>query len=170
MIDSFREIKVSPPGYLHRSILEVLLCDRLNRLDDQNTHKRLQLSTKIPISVRIKDPHGNPETVEGKADWAFGYWRGKHDIRPILLVILEAKTDGETIVDMPQLLVCIAAAHRAHRFRNKRGVFGVLSDSKRFTFAVVYGRKFFTSRCFDWFTEEAIILKYIDTMLRSVVK
>ena len=90
-----------------RTVLDLIIMDRLRHLEDRDAHHRLQVSAEVPVSIRIRDVYGNSEIVKGRADWALGYGTEKSDTGAILLIV-EAKPYESAAVGMPQLLVCMA--------------------------------------------------------------
>ena len=153
-----------------RTVLDLIIMDRLRHLEDRDTHHRLQVSAEVPVSIRIKDIYGNNEIVKGKADWALGYGANKSDTGAILLVV-EAKPYESAAVGMPQLLVYMAAVYEARQNRINRSVFGMVSDSKEFRFSFLdEKKKLFTTRPFTWLSEQSTIIAYIDMMLINAIE
>lgn len=153
-----------------RTVLDLIIIDRLRHLKDRHAHDRLQISAEVPVSIRIKDTYGNNEIVKGRADWAMGYGTDKSDTGAILL-ILEAKPYDSPAVGLPQLLVCMAAVHEARKNRANNSVFGMVSDSKEFRFSFLdEKKKLFTSRPFAWVIERKTIIAYIDMMLINAIE
>ena len=155
-----------------RTVLDLLILDRLRHLKDKDTFHRLQVSAEVPVSIRMTDIYGNQEIVKGRADWALGYGTQKSDTGAILLVI-EAKPYENAAVGMPQLLVYMAAVYEARRSqdRTNKSVFGMVSDSKEFRFCLLdENKKFSTTRTFTWVMEQSLILAYIDMMLINAIE
>ena len=153
-----------------RTVLDLLIMDRLRQLEDRDTYHRLQVSAEVPVAIRVKDIYGNNEMIKGRADWALGYGADKSDTGAILLIV-EAKPYESAPVGMPQLLVYMAAVHKARQNRVNKSVFGMVSDSKEFRFAFLdEKKKLFTTRPFTWIIEQSIIIAYIDMMLINAIE
>ncbi len=153
-----------------RTVLDLIIMDRLRHLEDRDTYHRLQVSAEVPVSIRIKDIYGNNEIVKGRADWVLGYGTDKSDTGAILLVV-EAKPYESAAVGMPQLLVYMAAVYEARQKRVNKSVFGMVSDSKEFRFSFLdEKKKLFTTRPFTWVTEQSTVIAYIDMMLINAIE
>lgn len=107
---------------------------------DNDSHHSLQVSAEVPASIRIQDIYGSSEIVKGRADWVFGYGTDESDTGSIILVV-ETKPYESAPVGMPQLVVCMAAAHEARQDRVNSSVFRMVSDSKEFRFCFLNGQK-----------------------------
>lgn len=152
------------------AVLDLVIIDRLRHLEDKDSHRRLQVSAAVRVSIQVKDIYGDTELVKGRADWALGYGTEKSDTGSILLV-LEAKPYEQAPVGMPQLLVYMAAVHEARKDRVNRSVFGMVSDSKECRFCFLNEqKKFFVTRPFIWAIERSTIIAYIDTMLQNAIE
>ncbi len=155
-----------------RTVLDLIIVDRLRHLEDRDTHHRLKVSAEVPVSIRIKDIYGNNEIIKGRADWALGYGIEKSDTGAILLIV-EAKPYESAAVGMPQLLVYMAGVYeaRARQDRVNKSVFGMVSDSREFRFSFLNEKKkFFTSKPFIWAIEQSTIIAYIDMMLINAIE
>ena len=155
-----------------RTVLDLIMIDRLRELKDKDAFFRLQISAEVAISVQATDTYGNPERVKGRAHWALGYGHDKDNTGAILLVV-EAKPYQAAAVGMPQLLVYMAGVQAARMKQNhtNTSVFGMLSDSRNFQFAFLdKDKKFFTTKFFIWHIEQSTILAYIDTMLKHAIE
>jgi hypothetical protein len=156
---------------LSRTILDLILVDRLRHLEDKDAFHRLILSAEVPVSVKIKIDD-KPELANGRADWALGYGRNKANTGSILIVV-EAKPRENASVGLPQLLVYMAAVQEARLGHTNKDVFGMLSDSKEFRFAFLdSNKKFYESLPFFWRLrqQQQVILSYIDTMLLDAIQ
>lgn len=153
-----------------RTVLDLIIMDRLRHLEDKDAHHRLQVSAEVPVSIRIQDVYGNHELVKGRVDWALGYGTDKNDTGSILIVV-EAKPYESAPVGMPQLLVYMAAVQEARRDRVNSSVFGMVSDSKEFRFCFLNPQKrLFTSEPLTWATKQSTIIAYIDMMLMNAIE
>lgn len=153
-----------------RTVIDLIIMDRLRHCEDTDSHHRLQISAEVPVSIRIQDLYGNHEMVKGRADWALGYGTDKNDTGSILLVV-EAKPYESAPVGMPQLLVYMAAVQEARQGRVNSSVFGMVSDSKEFRFCFLNGqKKLFTSEPLTWATKQSTIIAYIDMMLMNAIE
>lgn len=153
-----------------RTIIDLIILDRLKHLEDHSAAHRLQVSAEVPVSVRIRDVYGNDQLVRGRADWALGYGTTKSETGAILLMV-EAKPNEAASVGMPQLLVYMAAVQDARRDRVNRTVFGMLTDSDEFRFAFLdEKRKLFVSRPLLWAIDQNLIITYIDNILIDAIE
>ena len=155
-----------------RTILDLIIHDRLRHLEDRDAHHHLQISAEVPVSIHTKDFYGNNEIVKGRVDWALGYGAKKSNTGAVLLVV-EAKPYNSAAVGMPQLLVYMAGVHeaRARQKQVNKSVYGVVSDSKEFRFAFLNEKKkFFTSEPYLWLTKQSTIIAYIDMMLINAIE
>lgn len=153
-----------------RTVLDLIIMDLLRHLEDKDAHHRLQVSTEVPVSIRIQDVYGIHEIVKARADWALGYGTDKNDTGSILLVV-EANPYESAPVGMPQLLVYMAAVQEARQDRVNSSVFGMVSDSKEFRFCFLNAQKtLFTSEPFTWATKQSTIIAYIDMMLMNAIE
>lgn len=144
--------------------------DRLCHLEDRDSYHRLQVTAEIPVKIRIKNLYGNEEMIKGRADWALGYGANKTDTGA-LLIVAEAKPYASAAVGLPQLLVYMAAVFEARKDRINQSVFGMLSDSRAFSFAFLDDqKKLFTTKWFIWTVEESTIIGYLDMMLLSAIE
>lgn len=153
-----------------RTIIDLIILDRLKNLKDHSAAHRLQVSAEVPISIRTKDVYGDDELIRGRADWALGYGATKNDTGAILLMV-EAKPNESASIGMPQLLVYMAAVQDARHDRINRSVFGMLTDSDEFRFAFLDDtRKLFVSKPLMWALEQDLIIAYIDTILLDAIE
>jgi hypothetical protein len=155
---------------LARTVLDLILVDRLQHLDDEDTYRQLRLSAEVPVSLPICDDDGKHELVKGRADWALGYGNDKTTTGSILVAI-EAKPRQRAQVGLPQLLVYMAAIQEARRGYINNVVFGMVSDSREFRFAFLDSDKeFHDSRPFFWGLDKQVILSYIDAMVLDAIQ
>ena len=122
------------------------------------------------MSVKYVDERGKPVLLKGRADWALGYGTDKRNTGS-LLIIVEAKSAGNELVGMPQMLVYMSAVQEARRDRTNKTVFGMLSDSTFYTFACLDNNKrLFISRTFQWILDRQAILRHIDHILLDAIQ
>ena len=152
-----------------RTILDLILVDRLYHLEDKDSSRRLQLSAEVTMSVKASDTYGNPELLRGRADWALGYGQTKVDIGAILLIV-EAKPFENFHIGLPQLVVYMASVYEARKGKTNRTVFGMVSDAKDFKFTFLNeNKKLFISESYSWVKRQSTILSYIDMMLENAI-
>lgn len=122
------------------TVRDLTIMDRLRYLEDNDSHHPLQVSVEVPASIRIQDIYGNSEIIKGRADWVFGYGTDESHTGSIILVV-ETKPYESAPVGIPQLVLCMAAAHEARQDRVDSSVFRMVSDSKEFRFCFLNGQK-----------------------------
>lgn len=151
-------------------MLDLVILDRLNKLNDEGSHENLRLIAEVPLAVHFQDFRGQHIIVRGRADRALGYGAEKPDTDCVLLVV-EAKSRDNASTGMAQLLVYMAAAHQAREDKKNRTVFGMLSDAKQYSFARLDNDKNLSiSRVFVWHHEQDQILRYLDIVLRNAIE
>jgi len=154
---------------LARTVLDLLLVDRLHHLEDEDTFRQLRLSAEVPVSVPIC-VNGKHELVKGRADWALGYGNNKAETGSILVAV-EAKPRQQASVGLPQLLVYMAAIQEARRGYTNNVVFGMVSDSREFRFAFLdLDKEFHDSRPLIWRRDKQVVISYIDAMLLDAIQ
>lgn len=152
-----------------RTILDLIILDRLNALQDQTAHKRLLLGTEVNIAIEADDD-GKPIIIRGRADWAIGYGSSTSNTGN-LLIIAEAKRYGSASVGIPQLLIYMAAAQDDRSERLNKTIWGILSDGREFYFlCLTENRKLLRSRVLEWRFDSSDILRHIDTILRDAIQ
>jgi hypothetical protein len=155
---------------LSRTVLDLILIDRLQHLEDKDAFHQLILSAKVPVSVNTLDQFGKPELIKGRADWVLGYGKTKAHTGSILIIV-ESKAYGSASIGVAQMLVYMAAVHEARRGYTNDSVFGMLSDSEEFRFAFLdSNKKFHRSRLFEWYIDQQTIISYIDAMLLDAIQ
>lgn len=147
------------------------MVDRLQHLEDKDAYHRLQITAEVPLFVRITNIDGESVIVKGRADWTLGYGQNKSETGSVL-VCVEAKPFASVAFGLPQLLVYMVAIFEARATtRVNNSVLGMVSDGEYFTFLFLDGKKkLFVSRIYDWRSQKATILAYIDMMLLSAIK
>lgn len=147
---------------LPRTILDLLLLDRLRQLEEKDTHRFLQYSIKVALSMYVKDDDGNDEKIKGEAGWVIGYGADKARTGSIFLV-LEAESTDLALAGMAQLLLTMTAVQISRR---NRVIYGMLSDGNTFQFAFLdQDKKLCTSKSFEWLWDQSTIVAYIDKIL-----
>lgn len=153
-----------------RTVLNLIVIDRLRHLEDRGAHHRPLISADVPVTHLIKDDSGHDKIVKGRADLALGYGTNKNNTGAILSVV-EAKPFEPTPVGMPQLLVCMAAVHEAREGRKIRSVFGMISSGREFRFGFLNEeKKFSQSKRLTWKEGQATIIAYVDMMLLKAIE
>jgi hypothetical protein len=159
------------PESLTRTILDILLCDRLEKLDDAGSRKRLRIVPEaiMEFSTTIGSIR---KRISGRCDWALGYMDDKSKLQE-MLVVIEAKSPGNLGTALPQLLTYLASVQAARVASNKTNkvVFGLATDSTQFQFAVLReNKKLFLSKYLDWWTEKTAVVAFLDHILRDAIE
>ena len=157
--------------YATVTMLDLILLDRLEKLEDQNAYHRIRLKPEVPISVTINTTDNAREEFNGRMDWALNYETGRHVKPGAILIIWEAKRVGYALTGLPQLLVYMTGVLESRRDRTNQSVFGVLSGAGTFLFAFLDDkRKFYTSKPYTWVDDQSTILSYIDAILLDAIE
>ncbi|KAL9120533.1 MAG: hypothetical protein Q9187_002908, partial [Circinaria calcarea] len=170
-LKSSRYILARHDESLSRTILDLILVDRLNQLEDKDTYHHLLVSAEVPVSIKVKDIDGGDVIYNGRADWTIGYGKTKSETGSILVVV-EAKPLENGVSGLPQLLIYMAAIHEARRLQEKtnQSVFGIVSDGGDFTFAFLdQNKKLYVSQKLQWVLHSSTILSYIDMILLDAI-
>jgi hypothetical protein len=155
---------------LSRTVLDLILVDRLRHLEDKDEFHKLLLSAEVPVSVNIQGQFGGPELIRGRADWVLGYGKDKTNTGSILMVV-EAKRSQNATIGLAQMLVYMAAVQEARLGHTNNTIFGMLSDSKEFKFALLdSNKKFYVSSPLFWYKDQQAIISYIDAMLLDAIQ
>ncbi|KAL4962178.1 uncharacterized protein BDV14DRAFT_178838 [Aspergillus stella-maris] len=152
-----------------RTILDVLFCDRLKRLRDNEAEKHLNWFPEVSLSVQSKLHN---LLIQGRADWCLAYWDSKAALQTAL-VVLEAKKSGMAQTALPQLIIYLAAVQDSRKSSRKinSSIFGLISDSEDYRFAWLdENRHLFVSETFSWVTKKAEIVEWIDRILRDSIE
>ena len=153
-----------------RTILDLILVDRLNNLQDKDAYHKLLLCAEVTLSIKAVDEFGKQAIVRGRADWALGYGSSKTHTGS-LLIIAEAKCVENTSIGMPQMLIYMAAVQKARQGRENKTVWGFSSDGSTFHFACLNeDRKLLTSRPLIWRDDRSAILRHVDTILLDAIQ
>jgi hypothetical protein len=91
--------RVHPESFT-RTIIDILLCSRLEVLGDNTANRRLRVHSEVLITTKTRD-NGRIGSITDRADWVLG-WGTKEDIENITLIV-EAKAEGLQTVALPQL-------------------------------------------------------------------
>ncbi|KAK9236063.1 hypothetical protein V1525DRAFT_451606 [Lipomyces kononenkoae] len=138
-----------------RTLLDVLICDRLELLDDRCAARHLKAIPEVQIEVSTK----YHKKISGRADWTLGYMDEKDKLQESLVVI-EAKARGNIGAALPQLLIYLSGIQEARSAAEKTNhtVFGMATDSDQFIFAILQGdHQAFVSKTLDWLDEKDLI-------------
>lgn len=155
---------------LTRTILNLVLVNRLQHLADKKADQQLSLQAEVIIDVRAKE---NTEfksslLIRGKADWVLGHGPSKAVTEAILVVVAKAFRKAET--GLAQLLVYMCGIWEARKSEINRGVFGLLSDSHHYTFAYLSTTKqFYFGPNLAWDLNCGEIIFYLDNILRDAI-
>ncbi|KAK9431029.1 hypothetical protein V1505DRAFT_310133, partial [Lipomyces doorenjongii] len=156
------------PESMVRILFDVLVCDRLELLDDRFAARHLKVVSEVQVEVPTKR-HKN---ICGRADWTLGYMDEKDRLQE-MLVVVEAKARGNIGAALPQLLIYLAGIQNARSTVDKdsKTVFGVATDSGQFIFAILQGdRKAFVSKTLDWLDEKDLIVSFLDHILQDAIE
>ncbi|PGH28551.1 hypothetical protein GX50_08712 [[Emmonsia] crescens] len=159
------------PESLTRTIFDILLCDRLEKLDDAASRKRLRI---VPEAImEFSTETGSiRKKISGCCDWALGYMDDKSKLQEMLIVV-EAKSPGNLGTALPQLITYLASVQATRVASNKTNkvVFGLVTDSSQFQFAVLReSKKVFLSKYLDWWTEKTAVVAFLDHILRDAIE
>lgn len=163
---------------LIRSVIDVLLCGRLEHLDDVGANKHLHVAAEVDIQVKARDPKAVDPSVntkviiKGCADWMIEYALSKKSLSS-KLIIIEAKRDGGSSGGVAQLICYLAGVQEARVEDDKTNqqVFGILTDSSEFRFAFLNeSRQMFLSDPLLWRSNAPHIVTYIDHILRKAIE
>ncbi|KAH0553121.1 hypothetical protein GP486_006691 [Trichoglossum hirsutum] len=182
-INAIREIKSSRyykngDEALIRSIIDILICGRLEHLKDTGANKHLYVTAEVDIQTRARDPKAvdpsssNNVIIKGRADWAIGYAVSKTSLSS-KFIIMEAKRDGESSKGIPQLMCYLAGVQDARVAESKTNqqVFGVLTDSREFRFAFLNERRqMFLSVPLLWVSDAPRIVAFLDHILQKAIE
>ena len=153
---------------LSRTVLDLILINRVGQVKEKDKPSSLQYSVKVPVSLYVKDNSDNDEIIKGEADWVIGYGADKACIGSIFVVI-DTEPLQNTLIAMNQLLVCMAAAQNARR--SLVDVHGMVSDGENYEFACLDKNKILrTSAPYQWFVDQARIITYIDNILMAALE
>lgn len=159
------------PESITRTMFDILLCDRLELLDDAASGKRLRIVPEASMDFS-NTSDSMKKTISGRADWALGYMDDKDKLHE-MLVVLKAKTHGNIGATLPQLLAYLACVQDVRSTANKTNkvVFGLATDFIQFQFAVLrQNRKVFLSRYLDWYEEKDIVVAFLDHILQDAIE
>lgn len=150
-----------------RVIVELVILDRLNHLSDSEALQHLHLYPKADIKLTV-----NETTITGRADWLLCHDDPRDGIHSTLIAI-EAKRSMEFSSADPQIATYLAAVQksRANAEKIHRIAFGITTDSSQYRFWFLDSeRRLFSSKTFDWRTEKALIIAWIDKMLADAIE
>ena len=151
-------------------MLDLIILDRLNKLQDSESYKHLRLNAEVSLTLKTTDAYDQPMMIRGRADWALGWSDDKSDIDSLLLAI-EAKSRLHASTGLAQMTVYLAAVHAAREEKINRTVFGMVSDAGSYWFACLDNFKNLSvSRPMAWNYDKNEILTYLDTILRNAIE
>ncbi|KAI9765079.1 MAG: hypothetical protein M1840_007786 [Geoglossum simile] len=161
---------------LSRTTIDILLCDRLLALDDRNANKYLQVATEVDIRAELVDDKRKhmykAGYVTGRADYTLGHGSLKASLEDILIVV-EAKKDGDCANAIPQTLCYLAGVQNARKQAGKVNttVFGIMADTLDYRFVLLdHQRTAFVSRPLSWLMERDRIVAYVDHIFQSAIE
>jgi hypothetical protein len=156
-----------------RTVIDLILLDRLYALEDGGRLEYLQISAEVPMMARgRRDLKGRTQLVKGRADWVLAWGEDKVDTGNVLVVV-EAKKRGLVQSAQPQLLAYMAAVQKERRRQAKTNtsVFGMVSDGSAFIFAFLDERsRFFLSLPLMWWAQKSEIIGHLDDILKSSIE
>jgi hypothetical protein len=153
-----------------RTLVDILLCDRLSALRDEAANRQLHVATEVPLQAKVLDDFGGGY-ISGRADWTLGYGNEKGDVGSILVGI-EAKKQGYTQAGVSQLLAYLASVQDARKASHKinSDVFGMVTDFSTFQFIVLRSnRTAYYSPFFIWATQRREVVTYLDHILSCAI-
>ncbi|KAI9768479.1 MAG: hypothetical protein M1840_004889 [Geoglossum simile] len=142
---------------LSRTTIDILLCDRLLALDDRNANKSLQVATEVDIRAELVD------------DKRKHMYKAGYDI----LIVVEAKKDGDCASAIPQTLCYLAGVQNARKQAGKVNttVFGIMADTLEYRFVLLdHQRTAFVSRPLSWLMERDRIVAFVDHIFQSAIE
>lgn len=155
-----------------RTLFEILVCDRLEKLEDQAATCQLNMVPELKMEVAINEALGGGK-ISGRADWALSYLKQKSKIDQVLIVV-EAKGPDQVESALPQLLTYLASVQDARKTSSKYNnvVFGLIMDFKAWQFAVLReNRKAYVSRPLWWPVEDKdTIIAFLDSILLDAIE
>ena len=187
-----RELQPSPYFQLANSestcqtVLDVIFCDRLKCLHNNDAEKHLNWFPKVTLSVKSKLHNF---LIQGRADRCLAYGSSKAALQTALIVlsvsslfrqrvseltpVREAKKPGAVQSALPQLIIYLAAVQDSRKESKKinSSVFGLITDSEEYRFAWLdENRNLFVSEAHLWVTKKVKIIQWIDNILRDSIK
>ncbi|KAA8643587.1 hypothetical protein EYZ11_009491 [Aspergillus tanneri] len=159
------------PESLVRTLFDILVCDRLELLDDTAAAKQLKVVAEVQMDV-LAEYRSIHTRISGRADWTLGYMDEKDNLQE-MLVVIEAKARGNIVAALPQLLIYLAGIQDARSMAKKtnKTVFGVATDSDQFIFAILKeNRNAFVSKALDWLEEKELIVSFLDNILQDAIE
>ncbi|KAI9765360.1 MAG: hypothetical protein M1840_007440 [Geoglossum simile] len=156
-----------------RTLIHLLLCDRLLVLGDGDANNILEVATEVDIRAEVlqnKKGKWKAGYITGRADYTLGYL----DRRKIeaILIIIEAKKEGAGGLALPQTLCYLAGVQDARKKAGKINVdlFGMISDGSEYRFIHLdCKRKAWVSRPLMWGFDAGRIVAFLDHILQSAV-
>ncbi|KKZ60172.1 hypothetical protein EMCG_05094 [[Emmonsia] crescens] len=135
-----------------------------------NTASRKRLHVVSEANLEFSTTIGSiKKKVSGRCDWALGYMDDRSKLQELLV---QTESPGNIGAALPQLLTYLASVHAARSAANKTNnvVFGLITDSIHFRFAVLRGNKrLFLSNYLCWWNEKAVIVAFLHHVLRDAI-
>jgi len=66
-----------------RTVIDMLFCDRLNNLDDNNSDQKMNWYPEMALSTQSK----TGKTIRGRADWCLSHGTNRADMDTTLIVL-----------------------------------------------------------------------------------
>lgn len=110
--------------------------------------------------------------VTGRADYTLGHGSLKASLEDILIVV-EAKKDGDCASAIPQTLCYLAGVQNACKQAGKVNttVFGIMADTLEYRFVLLdHQRTAFVSRPLSWLMERDRIVAFVDHIFQSAIE
>jgi hypothetical protein len=184
IVKAITEIRTSPyyskfgDESLIRSIIDVLLCGRLEKLADYGANNQLAVAAEVDMHIKVRNPDAvehsgiRSAAIRGRADWVLGHTSFKKNLDG-MLIVLEAKREGSSPKAIPQLMCYLVGIQDARITANKQNhhVFGVMTDSDEFRFAVLNEhRQMFISDPLLWRSSAPKIVAFLDHILQKAIE
>ena len=153
-------------------MLDLIILDRVNKLQDQESYKHLRLNAEVPLTIKTTDAYDRPMTIRGRADWALGWSTENSDIDALLLAVEAKSSLHASSTGLAQMTIYLAAVHAAKEAAKiNRTVFGMVSDAGSYWFACLDDSKNLSiSEPMVWNYHKDKILAYLDAILQKAIE
>ncbi|TGZ76895.1 hypothetical protein EX30DRAFT_224818 [Ascodesmis nigricans] len=149
---------------LCRSPIDLLLNERLGRIQNKQSIENLALMAEKPMSA---DVPGGLKTVTGAMDYVIGY--GGKEAFTSALIVVEAKRARSFDGGMAQCVAYLVGLQQRREVtspsRMSVKVYGIVSDGLRYVFLRLDGRRLDVSTTHELLTEEDIRKTYYSAFL-----